>query len=73
MRKGTDTKMQTSTGTGTGTRSATTKTEEFSTPPDADADPTEAIDAGAEDEEGNEDTAPVAPPFHHKRRKVTFA
>jgi hypothetical protein len=45
----------------------------LSTPPDADADPTEAIDAGAEDEEGNEDTAPVATSSHHKRRKVTFA
>jgi hypothetical protein len=45
---------------------------DLSTPPDADADPTEVIDAGAEDEEGNEDTALVATSYHHKRRKVTF-
>jgi hypothetical protein len=33
---------------------------DLSTTPGAVADPTEAIDAGAEEEEGNEHTAPVA-------------
>jgi hypothetical protein len=46
---------------------------DLSTTPGAVADPTEAIDAGAEDEEGNEDSAPVATSYHHKKRKVTFA
>jgi hypothetical protein len=46
----------------------------LSTLPDADADPTEVVDAGAEYDEDNEDIAPHAFQYQHKKRKkVTHA